>query len=79
MLSKSQIKREAGCWNRGQHTVGPEDFVLWHGWAEGIAVSHDQSQCPGCGLYIIWTPKTPPTAKIAETTDAVELADAPGP
>ena len=39
------------------HTYGPSGYVAWHEWAERMAETHDQEQCSGCGLWMIWTPK----------------------
>lgn len=38
------------------HTPCPEGYIQWHAWAEEMAKTHRQSKCPGCGLYVIWTP-----------------------
>ena len=46
------------CPNQDAHTPCPEDYVGWHGWAEKMAATHDQQECPGCGKWAIWVPAT---------------------
>lgn len=46
----------AGC---DDHTDGPAHYNAWHEWAERRAKTHVQTECPGCGLWMIWTPKVP--------------------
>lgn len=38
----------------------PTGYVAWHEWVEKYAETHDQGQCPDCGLWAIWTPKETP-------------------
>lgn len=44
---KNHVKREPG------------GYVNWHSWAEDKLKTHDQLQCPECGLWVIWKPKKP--------------------
>lgn len=53
------------CPQAWQHTPAPTFYVAWHLWAEQMGRTHDQSRCPGCGLFRIWTrradaPELPP-------------------
>lgn len=41
------------------HTPGPQGYSEWFEWADQMAPTHKQRQCPGCGLYAIWTPRGP--------------------
>jgi hypothetical protein len=41
----------------GKHTPAPTDYLAWHAWAERKLLTHDQFQCPGCGLWKIWKRK----------------------
>lgn len=41
------------------HTPCPEGYTQWHAWAETMSTTHKQRKCPGCGLYVVWTPKKP--------------------
>ena len=45
------------CPNRANHTEGPGGYIAWHMWAEKVSKTHDQSVCPGCGFWLILTPK----------------------
>lgn len=40
-----------------EHNLGPVSYVDWQEWAERMAETHDQAQCPSCDLWVIWTPK----------------------
>ena len=51
------LKAMEECPNRAEHTEGPTGYVQWHAWAERMAKTHVQSKCPGCGLWVIVTPK----------------------
>lgn len=44
------------CDNAANHTLCPDQLV-WHEWADQMSETHNQERCPGCGLYVIWTPK----------------------
>lgn len=49
-----------GCPQRHLHVLAePEGYITWHEWAEQMSKTHDQKQCPGCGLWKIWEPKAP--------------------
>jgi hypothetical protein len=50
------VKREE-CPNRDNHANGPVGYMAWHAWADERSETHDQHQCPGCGLWLILTPK----------------------
>ena len=39
------------------HTECPRGYVAWHEWAEEMSETLVQEQCPGCGLWAIWTLK----------------------
>lgn len=46
------------------HRIGPSGYLARANWADQMIKSHVQSQCPRCGLWVIWTPKqsAPPKA-----------------
>ena len=51
----------AECPYAQQHTpcpVGPYDQLRWYSWAEHMSKTHRQIRCSGCGLFVIWIPKT---------------------
>lgn len=35
----------------------PTRYIAHSAWAEEMLKTHDQIQCPGCGLWTIWKPK----------------------
>lgn len=35
----------------------PSGYVARAEWAEFMLETHDQRQCPGCGLWTIWEPR----------------------
>lgn len=39
------------------HTPAPSGYAAWHEWAERKSRTHEQHQCPGCGLWQIWMPE----------------------
>ena len=39
------------------HTPAPSGYAARHEWAERMSRTHEQQQCPGCGLWLVWTPK----------------------
>ena len=43
------------CPNAAEHTPRPSGYGAHSDWAEAMALTHDQSQCPVCGLWMIWT------------------------
>ncbi len=45
------------CPNEAQHTPHPRGYLAHGEWAEGMARTHRQVRCPGCGLFAIWLPK----------------------
>lgn len=50
------------CHARETHTPCPTDYVGRANWADEMAKTHDQKQCPHCGLWVIWIPKKPSRA-----------------
>lgn len=38
----------------------PDGYLGWHEWVEKHAETHDQRQCPDCGLWAVWAPKEKP-------------------
>lgn len=40
-----------------RHTSHPNNYVAHHVWADRMAETHTQEQCPACGLWAVWTPK----------------------
>lgn len=49
--------QRAACPNVANHTEGPDGYIAASNWAEEMAETHDQSQCPGCRYWVIWTQK----------------------
>lgn len=41
----------------GKHTECPVGYSEWHAWAEKKSKTHDQKECPECGLFSIWVLK----------------------
>jgi hypothetical protein len=39
------------------HTPRPEGYIAHSEWADAMMKTHDQRQCKGCGLWLIWEPK----------------------
>lgn len=50
-------KNHTTCPNQAEHTDLPEGYLFRHEWANKKVQTHDQCQCPGCGLWAIWLPK----------------------
>ena len=55
--STSTYQRMLACPNERNHSYGPVGYLAWHEWAEQVGPLCDVSECPGCGLWLIWTPK----------------------
>lgn len=53
----TQIATEQDCADRANHTPSPAGYNEWHEWAERMKETHDQTQCPTCGFWAIWTPR----------------------
>jgi NAD-dependent dihydropyrimidine dehydrogenase PreA subunit len=50
--------RVDACPNHRAHARDePRSYLAWHEWAEKKAKTHDQSECSGCGLFVIWKRK----------------------
>lgn len=45
------------CPNASQHEPWPRGYGAASEYAEKMMETHNQSQCPSCGLWLIWTPK----------------------
>lgn len=45
------------CPNAAAHTASPVLTLHWYEWVERMLRTHDQRQCDGCGLYVIWVPR----------------------
>lgn len=39
------------------HTPKPVGVLDFGDWAEEMFKTHEQTRCPGCGLFLIWRPK----------------------
>jgi hypothetical protein len=46
-----------GCVNVAHHEPWPRGYLQCSDYADKMMKTHDQSQCPHCGLWAIWTPK----------------------
>lgn len=53
------VSRRPDCDPRCEEYLEPNGYVAAAEWAEYMLQTHDQGQCPGCGLWTIWTPKAP--------------------
>lgn len=49
-----RLAHQDECPNAGEHQSGPADYLDWCAWAESMEQTHQQEECPGCGLYLIW-------------------------
>jgi hypothetical protein len=45
------------CLYLGNHTRSPSNPAAYQLWARDMRISHDQTLCPGCCLWVIWKPK----------------------
>ncbi len=45
------------CPNNAAHEPWPEGYIASSEYADKMMQTHDQSQCPECGAWRIWTPK----------------------
>jgi hypothetical protein len=57
MTKASADKRKQECPNRENHTEQPKGYVDFAHWASEMNKTHRQDLCPGCLLYVIWTPR----------------------
>lgn len=57
---KYQQKRLEECPQKDKHTESPIELVEWSEWAWEMSKTHEQVECPGCGLWAIWVPKGNP-------------------
>lgn len=44
------------CPESANHRMGPINHVDWVEWSEQLAQTHEQAQCPGCDLWVVWIP-----------------------
>ena len=44
------------CPQSADHRMGPINHVDWVEWADHMAETHEQAQCSGCDLWVIWVP-----------------------
>lgn len=51
-------QRADACPNAANHTPWPEGYSDFFEWAEHKAITHTQTQCPGCQLWNVWIPKS---------------------
>jgi hypothetical protein len=47
-----------GCDPRCEQYQQPTGYVEASEWAEYMLQNHDQRQCPGCGKWTIWEPRS---------------------
>ena len=52
-----RMDTEQPCPNNANHTPSPAGYLAWFKWAEKMMQTHDQTICPGCGLWKLWVPK----------------------
>lgn len=55
---------DTDCPNNDAHEPWPKGFLASMAYADEMLQTHDQSQCTGCGRWVIWTPK--PDAQAGE-------------
>lgn len=47
----------SACPNSAAHEPWPKGYLAGSAYADEMMATHEQSQCPECGLWKIWTPK----------------------
>ena len=47
---------DSNCITRSDHRFGPVNYVDFDEWARALSETHDQRQCPDCGLWVICAP-----------------------
>jgi hypothetical protein len=52
-------EREATCTNVAEHHQPgiPDGYIQRAEWFRLMGKTHRQTQCSGCGLYVVWVPK----------------------
>lgn len=60
--------RRPECDPRCREYRQPNSYVDAAEWAEFMAETHVQRQCPGCGLWTIWEPRSNRDARQERTT-----------
>ena len=80
-------RRKEDCADVAGHTECPAEYIAWHLWAEEMAKTHRQKQCPTCGLFAIWVPKRgtspaqpspcPPPSVSSEQKQSTEVPSSP--
>lgn len=51
--------RVAGpCPEAWRHTPMPENYAAIAGWMQVLSRTHQQSACPRCGRFLVWTLRT---------------------
>lgn len=57
LVGRLSVKRKP-CPNEVAHNDdGPSDYMSRAEWAQNMLKTHDQRQCPDCGLWLIWVAK----------------------
>ncbi len=55
----SPLDSLTACPNASAHNDDkPSDYTQEEQWARRKLRTHEQTQCPDCGLWVIWVPKT---------------------
>lgn len=57
--SETRVRVQGDC----RHPYLPDEpsgYLAWGEWAERKAKTHDQEQCPECGLWVIYKRRTQP-------------------
>lgn len=49
---------------RAPHQYGPATRPEWHAWAGRMRETHELTDCPDCGLPVIWTPRDQPAVAV---------------
>jgi hypothetical protein len=58
-LGEQMIEKMDNCKNIAAHAKDkPSGYLEWHKWAEEMEKTHNQTQCPHCGYWVIWNLKT---------------------
>lgn len=58
LCSELETRPNPDCPNAAQHEPWPTGYVAASDHADKMLQTHDQTRCPQCGLWAIWTAKT---------------------
>jgi hypothetical protein len=61
-MTGSMVLPNPDCPNSAAHELRPKGYLAHSAWADEMAETHEQQQCPECSLWVIWVPKQPDAA-----------------